>query len=298
MKIFEAIKEAEEKFIQANFDKKTSKNDIEDILLNILKISKSKLFLKRKEEIGDIDKTIFFNAIEQRLKHKPVQYITNKSIFYGYDFFVNESCLIPRIDSEIIVEKVIDYIKKNKKSFKNKSLNILDACCGSGCLGLSIVKTLQDEKLLNNIDCQINLCLLDKSSNAIQVAKINAQKLNIDAKYIVSDILINGFGNEKYDIIVCNPPYIESDVISTLDEDVKNYEPMIALDGGKDGLTFYKSISAYIKKNIVKDGKIFFEIGYNQGKEVENIYNQIGFDVKIIKDYGKQDRCIILSYDK
>ena len=141
----------------------------------------------------------------------------------------------------------------------------------------------------------IEITLLDKSSLAIQVAKINAQKLQINANFVISDVLLNYFGDQRYDIILCNPPYIETDVIDTLEPEVKNYEPKIALDGGKDGLLFYNALAKNLKENLNPNSKVFFEIGYNQGSIVEEIYKNENFKVELLKDYGNNDRCVVVS---
>ena len=293
MNFKEALNVAEEKLILSGIDKKIAKQDAEEILLHTFKISKASLIIKLKEEIPETHKVMFEKSILERCNHKPIQYITNNAIFCGYSFFVNESCLIPRVDSEIIIEKAIKYITNSKIFEEKKIINILDVCAGSGCLGISLVNMLKDNKKFKTHE--INLSLIDKSSMAMQIAKINCKKFNINAKYIISDILVNGLGNEQYDIILCNPPYIETNAIANLDIDVKNFEPHIALDGGEDGLTFYKSLSHNIKKNIHKHSIILFEIGYNQKQKVEEIYKKCNFNVEVFKDYANNDRCLILQ---
>ena len=293
MQNIDLLQLAEAKFMESGMDKKTAKKDIEEIFISVFHCSKSDLITNKNQEAGEINAKIFLQAIEQRANGRPVAYITHNANFFGYDFFVNESCLIPRIDSEIIVENAVEYAEQMAKNTNGTTLKVLDACCGSGCLGISFSKTLIDKQIL--LSENIELTLLDKSNPAIQVAKINLQKHAIKAKLMIADILITGFGSEKYDIILCNPPYIETATIQTLDKEVKDFEPHTALDGGLDGLTFYKSISNYLTKNLTAEGRAFFEIGYNQGKTAKEIFEKADFIVKIVKDYGKRDRCLIVK---
>ena len=237
MQYSQLLQQAKDKLIKAGFDSNTAIQDCNDILLYCLKISQVEFITKKNEEVKSTDEILFNNAIAERLKHKPIQYITHNAMFFGYNFFVNENCLIPRVDSEVLVEQAVEYIKKNVEKLKNKTIKILDACCGSGCLGLTFVKELE------KLNLSYELVLLDKSTSAIQVAKINSQKLAVKSKLIINDILLNGLGLEKYDIIFCNPPYIETDTIKTLNKEVKDFEPHLALDGGADGLVFYKTLS-------------------------------------------------------
>lgn len=245
---------------------------------------------------------ILFNK-EQTKNHWPTSHIT--LFFFGYNFFVNESTLIPRIDSEIIIEDAISFFLNDKQineKLKNKkTIKILDACCGSGCFGLSFVKNIaKKQTITNQQNVAIELTMLDISSAAIQVAKINAQKLlpntqSINVKYIINNVIINGFGYEKYDIILYNPPYIEKSTIAHLDESVKNFEPHLALDGGEDGLKFYKTVAPVLIKNFFQNSIAFCEIGFNQGERTKKIFSENGFTVEIKKDYGHRDRYLILK---
>ncbi len=293
----ELINKAEHILIDANIDKNIAKGDIIDIMSHITGLSKAELIVKKKDEVSAINVDRFLKAIKDRSNHKPLQYITNNALFFGYNFFVNEDCLIPRIDSEVLVETAISMIKDKNLlincDFIDRKIKVLDACCGSGCLGLSFIKSIIEKKIIK--DCNYELSLLDKSSLAIQVAKINAQKLDIKSKFIITDILSYGFGDENYDIIFCNPPYIETDVIKYLDDEVKCYEPNIALDGGEDGLKFYKNLSNKVDNSLTKNGFAVFEIGFNQGEAVKNIFKKENINIKLIKDYGNKDRCVIIS---
>ena len=267
---------------QLGFNKK---KDVEDLLCYSAKITLAELLANKNKEVGDVAVNIYNKALEEYAKGKPLAYITHNVCFYGYDFFVNEGCLIPRVDSEVLIENVL----KNTSANKDVSLNILDACCGSGCLGI----TLTNELVKKNI--KSILTLIDKSTSAMQVAKINCEKHNIRAKYIIADVLSYGFGEEKYDIIICNPPYIENNEIDGLDKQVKDYEPRIALDGGDDGLKFYRFLSKKVKQSLTHSGFAIFEIGYNQGKTATDIFLHQHLSVDVIKDYGKNDRVLLVK---
>ena len=267
---------------QLGFNKK---KDVEDLLCYSAKITLAELLANKNKEVGDVAVNIYNKALEEYAKGKPLAYITHNVCFYGYDFFVNEGCLIPRVDSEVLIENALRNININQSS----SLNILDACCGSGCLGI----TLTNELVKKNI--KSTLTLIDKSTSAMQIAKLNCEKHNIRAKYIIADVLSYGFGEEKYDIIICNPPYIETNEIDNLDKQVKDYEPRMALDGGNDGLKFYRFLSKKVKQSLTHSGFAIFEIGYNQGKTATDIFLHQHLSVDVIKDYGKNDRVLLVK---
>lgn len=208
--------------------------------------------------------------VKQHLKTKiPYQKIFKKAYFFGLEFYVNNSVLTPRFDSEILVETAL----------KEKFNSCLDLCCGSGCLGLSI----------KNNRKETDLTLADISKKALKVSKINAKKLNLQANFVQTDMFNNI--NGRYDLIICNPPYIETNVVKNLDDEVKNFDPIISLDGGEDGLKFYKIIFDNLDKFLNENGVCLLEIGYNQGNLI-NLFKQKYKDVTLIKDYNNLDRVI------
>jgi release factor glutamine methyltransferase len=272
-----------EKKLQAelNLSPSDAKRDVEDIAIYATKLSRAELLTRHDEEVGITHKAIFDKALADRIGGKPLQYITNNACFFGYDCFVNESCLIPRVDSEVLVENAL-------KDCMQDDVKVLDLCCGSGCLGLSFAKQIA------NKNRKYELTMLDISTNAIQIARLNAQKLGVKAKFIVADILQGLVLDERFDIIFCNPPYIETAEIANLDKQVKDFESHLALDGGEDGLKFYRAVAGNLKSIMEKGGRAYFEIGYNQGKMASKIFKNKGFDVEVKKDYGKNDRCLVV----
>lgn len=260
------------------------RKDVEELLCYSAKITLANLLANKNTEINDIVVQIYYKLIDEYLLGKPLAYITHNACFYGYNFFVNEGCLIPRIDSEVLIEHVLKHININE----DEILNIADVCCGSGCLGIALTNEAKKKHIVSN------LTLIDKSTSAMQVAKLNCDKHNISAKYIIADVLSYGFGNEKYDVIICNPPYIETNEIDKLDKQVKDYEPKIALDGGYDGLKFYRFLSGKVKQSLSSNGFAVFEIGYNQGKTARDIFEKQNLSVELIKDYGDNDRALLI----
>lgn len=224
----------------------------------------------------EIDNKTIKKATKIIKKHlttkKPLQKIFKKAYFYGFEFYVSKNVLTPRQDSEILVENALNF------NFSS----CLDLCCGSGCLGLSIAK----------IKPEISLTLADVSKKALKTTKINAKKHKIKAKFVKTNMFENI--KEKFDLIVCNPPYIESDVINFLSDEVKNFDPIISLDGGIDGLKFYRILFDNAIKFLNKNGKCLLEIGYNQGNLVK-LFEKKYKNVKLIKDYNNQNRVIIFE---
>lgn len=218
----------------------------------------------------------YFRLIEERCKHYPLQYLLGYAHFMDYTFCVNENVLIPRNDTEILVETASEILGNTFKTYK-----VLDLCCGSGCIGISLKLYHKD----------IALTLSDVSQDALVVTNQNLERHEVEAK-VVCDNLFAGI-SEKQDMIVSNPPYIESKIIDTLMPEVKEYEPMLALDGGEDGLDFYNQIIEEAPSKLNASGWLLFEIGYNQGEAVSKKMTELGFkDVQVKKDYAGLDRVV------
>lgn len=266
---------------------KLEKQKVEDasiisriLMQYVLKIDRNKLIINKNDNVDINKENEYKEYIEEIIKGKPVQYITNNQEFMRLNFYVDENVLIPQPDTEILVEEVIKSIDIKE------NIEILDMCTGSGCIGISLAKNIKNTKVT----------LVDISKEAIETAKKNAIQNEVENKitFIQSDMFENVKG--KFDIIVSNPPYIKTNIIQTLDKQVQN-EPHIALNGGEDGLDFYKILINEAHKYLKKDGKIFLEIGYDQKQEVESLAKQSKHYKKIetIKDLSQNDRVIILE---
>ena len=225
----------------------------------------------------DLSKRQYSSVIKKiklRCKHMPITKIFKKAYFCGLEFYVNKHVLSPRFDTELLVEKALEHIKPNDR--------VLDLCTGSGCVAVSIAKS---------VDSYVEAC--DISKKALKVAKANVKKHNVNVELYQSNMFEKVQG--KFNVIVSNPPYIESDVVKTLDVEVKDHDPMLALDGGVDGLDFYRAIASNIKNYLLDDGVLLMEIGYNQGESVSNLFKDVSKDIQVIKDYNNNDRVVIVK---
>jgi len=221
---------------------------------------------------------------KKRLGGEPTGKIFHNAFFFYDEFYINRYVLCPRKETELLVEKALQYIEKQEK----KNLTVLDLCCGSGAIGLTIAKYAKKT---------LSVLLTDISKKAIRVSKINQRKLKVkeNTKILRSNMFSNLKKGLLFDIIVCNPPYIETDNLKNLARGVKDFDPKIALNGGSDGLKFYREIAVEAKKFLSKSGKIFLEIGYNQKESIRKIFEKNGFSIESFKDYSNNDRIIIAS---
>ena len=263
-------------------------NDIESymidaqlLLCKVLNVEKLYIIINRSEELAPDKEQEFFGFVNLRSQKRPMAYILGQVEFMGIDFYIKEGVLIPRPDTEILVEECISIIKKN-------NLNLIcDMCCGSGAVGISIGHYVENSKLW----------LYDISDVALHVTEKNISNLDLGENTNVnkSDLfqlpIREGL---KFNMIVSNPPYIKEEVIPTLMEDVKDYEPHLALSGGKDGLDFYKRICREGKGVLYPSGYLCFEIGHDQEKEVKSIMKNEGFiDIYSLKDLSQNYRVVI-----
>lgn len=244
-------------------------------------ISRSWYFVHEDEEISEDDIEEYQILIEQRGKHIPLQQLTKEAYFYGMKFFVNENVLIPRQDTEVLVEQVLSLSKEKE------NLKLLDMCTGSGCILLALLANLK----------QASGTGVDLSEKALEVAQRNSKELGIEVSWVQSDLFDKVSGS--YDIIVSNPPYIETSVIEGLMDEVKLYEPRMALDGTEDGLFFYREITMQAGKYLKNNGILAFEIGYNQGKAVSEFMKENGYkEVQVLQDLAGLDRVVTGRIEK
>ncbi|MCB2289199.1 peptide chain release factor N(5)-glutamine methyltransferase [Clostridium sp. CS001] len=245
-------------------------------------LNKDKLFimLNRDFNLSQNQQEEFFSLIKLRENKMPIKYILGECEFMGISFIVKPGVLIPRPDTEILVEEVIKHIKENAYT------KVCDVCCGSGAIGIAIAEFNKDA----------NVMMYDISYDALAVSKLNIERHGLSKRVQVehSDLLQVAISqNKKFQVIVSNPPYIREDVVPTLMDDVKNYEPHIALSGGRDGLDFYRRITKESLLLLEEGGLLAFEIGYDQREEVTNILFKAGFkNIECIKDLSGNDRVI------
>ena len=265
--------------------------DAELIMLFMLKINKQQLFIKSPSLLDEKTCEAYFKLIDVRAGGTPVQYITGEQEFMGITFKVNENVLIPRQDTETLVEEVISEIKA--MAARNKvprgGYQILDLCCGSGAIGVSICKLLKDVKVT----------AADISSKVITVAKENAQNAGVIKlmKFVEGDLfntMRKGIGGAKFHVIAANPPYIRREIIPTLQREIVEHEPLMALDGGEDGLDFYRRIITDATDYLRPEGLLFLEIGHDQGEAVCTLAkdSERFEDITIVRDLVGHDRVV------
>ena len=264
---------------EANID--TYILDTQLLLGKVLGKDKLHLITNKEEEVSKFKEREFYSLIEKRKSKMPISYILKTTEFMGLDLHVEEGVLIPRGDTEILVEETLKFMDEDKE------YEVCDLCCGSGAIGISIAHFRENTK----VD------LIDYYDVPEKVTKRNIvkQKLSNRAKFIKSDLLNEVINQQKkYDILVSNPPYIKEEVIDTLMEDVKDYEPHTALSGGNDGLDFYRRIVDDSDKILKENGILAFEIGHDQGEEVSNLMIEKGYkNVRVVKDLAGLDRVVI-----
>lgn len=250
-----------------------AKTDAWLLLEMVCKIDRNFYYLHMEEDLTEEQVSEYEIALKKRAEHIPLQYIVGETEFMGLKFKVNSSVLIPRQDTETLVEEAIKVIRPG--------MRVLDLCTGSGCVIVSI---------LHNVS-QVEGHATDISKQALNVAKENARLNEVSVFFERSDLFDNVIG--MFDVIVSNPPYIKTEEVVKLMPEVRSFEPTEALDGKEDGLYFYKKIIASCKAYLKPEGKILFEIGYDQGEAVSTLLKEEGFsEVKVIKDLARNDRVV------
>ncbi len=258
----------------------TPQLDSEILLSKLINKDKKYIILNPKKVLNFKKLKKFDDLIKRRAKGEPVAYLTNKKEFWNDEFFVNNDVLIPRPDTEIIVEQVLKIFSKKSKA------QILDIGTGSGCILLSIIKERPNFYGTG----------IDISKKSINVSKFNTKQLNLSNRVKFFHSSIDNFIIGKYDLIVSNPPYIELSNLKYLDKDIVNFEPKLALNGGCDGFSNIRKVINKASILIKRKGKLILEIGFNQREKVKSLLENKGYYIdKVIKDYADNDRCIICT---
>lgn len=249
------------------------------LLEHVTGVSRTRYYVNPRQVLSKEEEERYLSYIEKRKKRIPVQHLTGVQEFMGLEFIVNEHVLIPRQDTEVLVETVWEDLEPG--------MRVLDMCTGSGCILISLMKRMQTvsgEDGITGVG-------VDLSREALQVAEENASKQKVGAVFAESDLFDKVEGT--YDIIVSNPPYIRTSVIKELQEEVKLHDPYAALDGKEDGLFFYREIIKKSKEYLKKGGRLYFEIGYDQGEDVKKLMEEAGFsEVTVKKDLAGLDRVV------
>lgn len=279
MTIKELLNIAEKRMADAGIP--DSRIDAEIIFCHMMHFDRGKLFMNWGNSIDEKNCSGYFELIDVRVDGKPLQYITGRQHFMDISISVDERVLIPRQDTEVLVEEVNKYIKENRK----EKAKVLDLCTGSGVIAISLAKANPGLKITAS----------DISGDAIALAQKNAEATSTSKriKFIQSD-LFEELGRKKFDIIASNPPYIPTSLLPSLQKEIFEHEPLIALDGGYDGLDFYRKIIDKAPEFLKKDGVLFLEIGYDQGDAVSEIINAklANKSIDIIKDLDNYDRIV------
>lgn len=275
MTIKEILKLTEEFFQKKELQ--NSRLDAEILLAEVLGCNRLKLYLDQDKPLEEKEIDLYREYVKKRANHVPIQYILGYTYFYGYKFKVTNDVLIPRPDTEILVEQTINIVNKKRIS------RILEIGFGSGCIILSLSKNLPNVEFIG----------IDISEGAFNIANENLKELNIKNVKLVLESIENYKDNDKFDLIVSNPPYISKDEYEKLSKEVLNYEPKIALTDNSDGLKFYRLISQRAKDLLNKNGVLIFEVGYNQAFDVENILVENEFkNIFKVKDYNNYFRVV------
>ena len=282
MTLEEAYSFGKEKLLEAQIP--DAQIDAWILLEFVTEVSRTMYFVNPKQKITEKQKEQYLYYIEKRTERIPLQHLTKVQEFMGFPFEVNENVLIPRQDTEVLVETVLEDLEEHMK--------VLDMCTGSGCILISLLKMMQNDK------CEDTIwgVGVDVSKKALEVAERNSQKLETDAVFIESNLFENVEG--LYHVIVSNPPYIRTSDIHDLEKEVKLHDPMLALDGKEDGLYFYRIIVDESRRYLKKGGRLYFEIGYDQADDVKKLMEDAGFkNITVKKDLAGLDRVVFGVYN-
>lgn len=251
-------------------------------------ISRTDLILEPDLSVSEELSSRYKTYIEKRASHEPLQYLMGECEFMGLPFYVDPSVLIPRQDTEVLVEWILD----REKIHWQKEMQWLDVCTGSGCIAISL-----DVLWKENGYRPLQMSALDISADALNIAEKNNEANQANVLFLQSNMFENI--KEQFDLIVSNPPYIPSKVVDELMEEVVGHEPRLALDGMEDGLHFYRILAKEGKKHLKEGGRLYLEIGHDQGVSVPDLLKEEGFsDIEVKKDLAGNDRCVVAIFHK
>lgn len=253
--------------------------DARQLLFFVFSIDANQYLLNQSMPLSEEEEkkvNSYFEAIQKRSEKIPLQYITGEQNFCGLDFYVNENVLIPRLDTEVLVEKILEYEEPGQR--------VMDMCTGSGCIAITLQKL-----------GGFQVMAVDISEEALTLARKNAQRNQAQVTFFQSNMFEQLSNTSKVDVIVSNPPYIESKVVDELDDEVKKYEPRLALDGMEDGLHFYRILAREGKRFLNEGGRLYVEIGFDQAEAVKELFGAQGFlDIQVYKDLAGLDRVVAM----
>ena len=274
------VKMAEKQLVAAGVD--NPKGDAEAMYCSLMRVDRSKFFMEWGEPAADRTCEQYFDMVARRAKREPLQYIVGNQPFLDLNINTKEGVLIPRLDTEVVAEKAIELFKAKKGD------TVLDLCCGSGVLGIALAKKANAK--VTAVDITDEACALTKENAQLNGAKVD----------VLQGDLFEPIRKKKYHMIISNPPYIRSGVIPTLMPEVKDYEPMTALDGGEDGLMFYRRIVAESVDHLKKGGLLVFEIGNDQAEDVCAMIEETGRfeNMEVTQDLAGNDRVVSASFIK
>lgn len=275
--IGEVIKKGAEYFSEKGID--SPRLTMELLACDVLGIERIGLYLNFDKPLHSKELERLRSHTARRAKKEPLQYIVGSTDFYKYRFAVNESVLIPRPETEQLVEKTVSYLQNLKKG----TISLCDIGTGSGCIAISIAKEFPE----------ITIVATDISKEALATAKNNATHLGVTSiEFVESSILTENPKGAPFDVVVSNPPYIDKGEISQLQDEVKSFEPIVALTDNEDGLTFYRTLSERFDSLVTAEGRMFIEIGSDQAEKVSELFTQKSLTVKVFKDYSGHERLI------
>ena len=284
------LREGEKRLTEAGIEQ--AKVDAWLLFSQVTGLDRTRYFMRTGDMVTDTVAEDYLGKIARRTKREPLQYIEGIAHFMGYEFFVNENVLIPRMDTEILASRAIDMAGRMCVSrLRGTEIRVLDMCTGSGCIIESVYLKLKEQGYM------VKASASDISHEALEVAGENAHRLGAEIIFYEGNLFENVKGT--YHMIISNPPYIRSDVIEGLEPEVKDHEPRLALDGTADGLEFYRRIIRESRSFLEDNGMLLLEIGYDQGMEVTQLCLREGYShVKIIKDFAGLDRVVTAQLEE